>query len=135
MTTLPDLDRRLSRKIESGKGMQLSAADLDLFVSTGAYATFRLAVEECQRDQCRQRSARNRSTSGANTSLSAGLIEPTSKSAGTMSSESASEALARAQAATRPGGLRSIATTSNTPRAKQSVRPAAKSDKAAAARP
>src|SRR3546814_1140449 len=51
MTTLPDLDRRLSRRIETGKGIQLSPDDLDLLVSTGAYEIFRKDVVDPQREQ------------------------------------------------------------------------------------
>lgn len=36
MTTPADLDRRLSRRLEQGKGIQLSPADLDLLVTSGA---------------------------------------------------------------------------------------------------
>jgi hypothetical protein len=39
VSTLFDLDRRLSRKIEAGRGINLSASDLDWFTVTGGYAT------------------------------------------------------------------------------------------------
>jgi len=96
--SLADLDRRLSRKIEGGKAIQLSADDLDLLVSTGAIDTFRAAVAEQMRDQCRSRNARSRSISGADTPSTEGMGGRTSKSSGTTKRESASEAKARLQA-------------------------------------
>ena len=45
MGSLADLDRRLSRKIEGRKTIQLTADDLDLWVVTGAYAIFAEAAE------------------------------------------------------------------------------------------
>ena len=96
MGSLPDLDRRLSRKIETGKAINLTAEDLDLLVSTGAIDTFRAAVQKFQREQCRARSARNRSISGVDTPSIAGPTGITSKSSGMTNSESVSEARARA---------------------------------------
>ncbi|KQT32506.1 hypothetical protein ASG29_12085 [Sphingomonas sp. Leaf412] len=97
MASLPDLDRRFSRKIEAGKGIQLSADDLDLFVSTGAYDVFRQAVAEYQRTQCQQRNARSRSTSAANSPSTNGQ-GATSRSSGMTTSDSVSEAQARLRA-------------------------------------
>src|SRR3546814_20045964 len=97
MTTLPDLDRRLSRRIETAKGIQLSPDDLDLLVSTGAYEIFRKAVVEHQREQCLQRSARSRSNSAANSLSIVARDDRISKSSGMTTTERASEALARAR--------------------------------------
>ncbi len=44
-----DLDRRLSRAVERGRTIQLSAKELDMLVLSGAIATFRQAVTEQQR--------------------------------------------------------------------------------------
>jgi hypothetical protein len=44
MTSLPDLTRRMSRKIEAGRGIDLSGDDLDLLVSSGAYAVLTQAA-------------------------------------------------------------------------------------------
>ena len=98
--TLPDLERRLSRKIEAHKGIQLTPEELDLLVLSGAYDVFRQAVAEYQRTQCLQRSARSRSISGEPSDSTAGPIEKTSKSFGTIANEDANEALALAQALT-----------------------------------
>lgn len=100
MGSLADLDRRMSKKIETGRGIQLSPEDLDLLVATGAYDAFRNAVAEHQRNQCLQRSARNRSTSAGIIGSTRGRTGQTSKSSGTTTSADASEALARAQAIT-----------------------------------
>lgn len=96
MTSLPDLGRRLSRKIEAGKGIQLTPDDLDLLVSIGAYDVICKAIAEFQRKQCQHRSARSRSTSGGDmpsTLEKAG----TTKSSGMTKNESVSEALALAR--------------------------------------
>ena len=63
MASLTDLDRRLSRKLEARKGIQLTPDELDLLVTTGAYQAFRDAVATHQRDLCLQRSEASRSTS------------------------------------------------------------------------
>ncbi|GLV28142.1 hypothetical protein TomTYG75_06660 [Sphingobium sp. TomTYG75] len=97
MGLLPDLDRRLSRRIDQHKGIQLSPDDLDLLVSSGAYDTLKKAAAEYQRNQCRARHARSRSINGANMPSIDGRGAPTLKSSGTTPSESASEALARAR--------------------------------------
>lgn len=81
--TPPDLDRRLSRKIETGKTIQLRPADLDLLVQSGAIDTFRKFVSEYQRDQCRARDQQSRSTSAAHTRSSSGPTAPTMTSSGT----------------------------------------------------
>ncbi|MES2339567.1 MAG: hypothetical protein V4537_15860 [Pseudomonadota bacterium] len=104
VATLPDLDRRLSRKIEAGKTIQLSPADLDLLVTTGAIATFRNAVAKHQRDECQKRSAGNRSTSAETSVSSHGTTDPISKSSGMMPPPDVSEALQRAQAITGARG-------------------------------
>jgi hypothetical protein len=125
MGSLADLDRRLSRKLESGKAIQLTPADLDLLVLTGAYGKFREAVVEEQQEQCRLRSVRSRSINGGISGSTPALAEVT-KSSGTMQSESASEALARAQAMLRPRVPSLTADTSKPRGARRSAQPAAK---------
>jgi hypothetical protein len=49
MTSLPDLQRRFSKAIERGKGIRLEAADLDMFVASGAYETLARAAAEAQK--------------------------------------------------------------------------------------
>jgi hypothetical protein len=94
MSSLPDLSRRLSKKIEQHKTIQLSPDDLDLLVSTGAYAAILRATEEQQRDQCLQRSARNRSISGENINSTPETVG-TSKSSGMTKTANANELLAQ----------------------------------------
>lgn len=94
MASLSDLVRRLSRKLEGGKAIQLTPDDLDLLVVSGAYAKLCESAVEEQRGQCLQRSARNRSMSGGLTASSLAQVE-TTKSSGTMPSENASEVLAQ----------------------------------------
>lgn len=97
MSSLADLDRRLSRKIESGKAIQLTPADLDLLIESGAIDTFRQFVSQYQRAQCQNRNALSRSI-GAENSLSTHAANETSKSSGTTPSSDVSEAQARVRA-------------------------------------
>ncbi|MGH6615196.1 hypothetical protein [Sphingomonas sp.] len=50
-----DLYDRISRKIEQGKPMAMSAEELDWFVVSGAYGTLLQAVARRQFDICRER--------------------------------------------------------------------------------
>jgi hypothetical protein len=59
---LPNLGRRMSRKIETRRGLQLSPADLDLFVLSGAYEAFSNAVAAYQKAQCDERLLASQST-------------------------------------------------------------------------
>jgi len=97
MSSPADLDRRLSKKIESGKAIQLTPADLDLLIESGAIDTFRQFVSDYQRAKCLERNVQNRSTGGAN---SPSTNEPAeiSKSSGTTLSAAVSEQQARALA-------------------------------------
>lgn len=45
MTALPDLVRRLSRKIDAGKGIQLTPEDIDQLVASGAFDILQEAAE------------------------------------------------------------------------------------------
>ena len=111
MASLTDLDRRLSRKLEARKGIQLTPDELDLLVTTGAYQAFRDAVATHQRDLCLQRSEANRSKSAVDTNFIGAKDAPRSRSSGTTKSESANEALARAQRMSSSDVLRSIGST------------------------
>ena len=95
MASPADLDRRLSRRIECEKAIQLTAADLALLVESGAIATFRHFVEKHQRDQCRARNVRSRSINGGATPSTGERTGRTSKSSGMTMIESANEALAQ----------------------------------------
>lgn len=97
MTSPADLDRRLSRKIESGKAIQLTPADLDLLISSGAIDTFRHFVSQFQRSQCLARNAQKQSIAEEN-SPSFRAQTGTSKLSGTTPIESVSEAQARVHA-------------------------------------
>src|SRR5690349_17740206 len=101
MTGLPDLERRLDRKLDIQRGLHLSYDDLALLVATGAYAAFKKAANEYRERQCREHVARSHSISGGNT----GSIREkggTSKSSDTTPSEDANESLARALRTLRP---------------------------------
>jgi len=49
MDNLIELDRRISRAIDRGKGIQLSDEDLDLLASTGAVNVLKNAAAEASR--------------------------------------------------------------------------------------
>ncbi len=55
MSAVSELDRRLSRALETGRGIRLSDADLDLLAATGAYAAIHDAAERDlkERAECR----------------------------------------------------------------------------------
>lgn len=108
---LPDLMRRIDRKLDIQRGMTLTYDDLALLVMSGAYATLQNANLQYLERQCQEHVARNRSTSEASLP-STRAQDATIKSCGTIPQESASEALARAQATSRPGGLLSTGSTS-----------------------
>lgn len=97
MSSPADLDRRLSKKIECGKSIQLTPADLDLLIASGAIDTFRQFVSEYQRAQCQKRNAPNRCTSAEN-SPSMPARAGTTKSSGTTPNSDVSEAQARVAA-------------------------------------
>ncbi|MGE6693314.1 hypothetical protein ACQKE8_12825 [Sphingobium limneticum] len=108
--TPPDLLRRLSRRLEQGKGIQLSPNDLDLLVASGAYDMLTQAAADYQRNLCLQRSARSRSTSAETLRSTAAPAAPISKSSGTTRSDDASDPLARVRTMLRKDASPSIAT-------------------------
>jgi hypothetical protein len=57
MNSISDLDRRISRALETGKGMQLSAADLDLLTISGAYEAVAMAAAAELKDVAMRRRA------------------------------------------------------------------------------
>jgi hypothetical protein len=111
MSVLADLDRRISRALEQGRGMQLNAAELDLLAMTGSYCVLHTAAEAELREQaaCRDAQRRKGSTSAGPTGSSGtgARTEPfevqTSRSSGTTRSEDASEALQAARDALMMG--------------------------------
>lgn len=96
MSSLPELMRRLDRKLDIQRGLHLSYDDLALLVATGAYAKLQDATREYRDRQCREHVARSHSINGA-TSSSTQERGETSKSSGTTETEDANEALARAR--------------------------------------
>lgn len=96
MNPLPDLERRLDRKLDKQRGLHLSYDDLALLVATGAYATFKQAANEYRESQCRKHIDQARSTSEETMPFTPGQGE-TSRSSGMTTGESGSDALARAQ--------------------------------------
>lgn len=97
MSSLADLDRRLSKKIEQRKAIQLTPRDLDFFIESGALDRFRQFVSDQQRAECQERNAQNRSISAANSPSTLDRAE-TTKSFGTTPNQSVSEAQARVRA-------------------------------------
>lgn len=89
LTGLPELARRFSRKIERQQGICLSAADLELFVLSGAYGTLSEAAGAELRARSQER-LRQRAPRGA-ACTPAGI------------SEQPMEVLARVQQLTKPG--------------------------------
>ncbi|USU13220.1 hypothetical protein NF701_05115 [Sphingomonadaceae bacterium OTU29THOMA1] len=98
--TLFDLDRRLTRKIETEKALQISPTELEWFVASGAIDTFRAFVAEQQRKICAERSAKRQSINAANSGSTTERTERTSKSSGTIPQFDANEALRQAQTIT-----------------------------------
>lgn len=114
MTDITDLARRFSRKLDTGKGMQLDAADLALLCAIGVNDVIQQAAAKYLREQCQQRIARNRSISGGRIASISVPDEPL-KSSGMTSHESESEAVARALYQSQTPRQRSIASTLNRP--------------------
>jgi len=108
---LPDLMRRIDRKLDIQRGMTLTYDDLALLMMSGAYATLQNANLQYLERQCQEHVARNRFINVASLP-STRVLDATTKLSGTIPPESASEALARAQATSRPDGLLSTASTS-----------------------
>ena len=89
------LHRKLSKKIESGRGIMLSADELNVFVAVGAFATLAAAATEYQVKKCRERNARSHAAP------STSVDEPVGRtpiSSATTSIDTANEALAQARA-------------------------------------
>lgn len=55
MSGLPELVRRLSRAIETGRGIRLAPEDLDLVVEHGGYAALSDASAKIQRERSQAR--------------------------------------------------------------------------------
>src|SRR3954469_1763974 len=96
ISTLPDLMRRIDRKLDIQRGMTLTYDDLALLVASGAYAKLQEANRDYLERQCREHVARSQSINGGNSGSTRekGAI---SKSSGTTPGESANEALQRAR--------------------------------------
>ena len=122
---LPDLMRRIDRKLDIKRGMTFTYDDLALLVTSGAYATLQHANLQDLELQCQEHVARSLNINEANLHSTRGT-EGITRSSGTTGQEDASEALARAQATSKPGALRSIASTSPTTAVGQPARHAVK---------
>ncbi len=126
---LSDLDRRLSRAIEQGRGIRLSDADLDLLAASGAYDTLHTAAGEALREQAKCRDVQRRRgsisavpTGWNGTDEGTGAYDPpSSQSSGTIPPGRASEALQRAREMSGRPARPLIATTSRTQKAKPSA--------------
>lgn len=92
------LHRKLSKKIESGRGIMLSADELNVFVAVGAFATLATAATEYQVKKCRERNARSRSINDAPSASNEARAGQSSKLSGPISIDAADEALAQARA-------------------------------------
>ena len=101
--SLFDLDRRLTRKIETEKSVQISPAELEWLVHSGAIDTFRAFVADQQRQLCNERRARRQSINAGISGSTGDQAAPTSKSSGTIARSDANEALRLAQAMTSKG--------------------------------
>jgi hypothetical protein len=55
MKLLSDLDRRISRKVDTRRGIRLTPEDLDLLVLSGALEALRGAVTVEQKSRCLER--------------------------------------------------------------------------------
>ena len=109
---LPELMRRIDRKLDIQRGMTLTYDDLALLVTSGAYAPLQNANLKFLERRCQEHVEQNRSISEASLP-STRAQDGTIRSSGTIPQENASEALARALATSRPGGLPSTASTSS----------------------
>src|SRR3546814_4369152 len=85
--------------MDLGRGMNFTLADLQALVAAGGYRTLCEASIRQKEDQCRARNAPSPFMSGVGSSSTNGPTGPISKSSGMTRPENASEALARAQAA------------------------------------
>src|SRR6059058_2888201 len=107
MSDLPDLARRFSRAAQEGRGIRLSAEDLDLLFAVGANDALQESASKYLRDQCLRRSAASRSINGGNSGLNGTGGEtdrsdpPASRSSGTTSDGEETEALRRARRTSR----------------------------------
>lgn len=97
MSDIADLARRFSRKLETGKGMQLAPADLALLGAIGVNDLIQTAAADFLRKQCQQRVARNQSIAGGSSGFTQGDPGADSRSSGTTQTESGSEAAERAR--------------------------------------
>ena len=89
------LFRRVSKQLETGKGIRLSADELEVYASI-TLSVLAHAAAEYQREKCQRRNEQNHSTSVVNTN-STRALGGTLKSFGTTPTPSGSAELARAR--------------------------------------
>jgi hypothetical protein len=75
MSALPDLMRRMRRKLDIQRGLSLSYGDLAMLVATGAFAALERAERESLERQFREQIAGSHSFSGVNTGSTGGPAE------------------------------------------------------------
>src|SRR3990167_1531625 len=96
MTALPDIARHWLSQTEKGKGIRLDADAMDILNAIGFGELLATEAAKYQREQCRNRSARNRSFRGESSGSTRAPAEAM-KSSGMTRIESGKEALARAR--------------------------------------
>jgi 3'-phosphoadenosine 5'-phosphosulfate sulfotransferase (PAPS reductase)/FAD synthetase len=67
VSALPELMRRIDRKLDIQRGLSLTYDDLALLVASGAYARLQDAAREYRERQCLEHTARSHSINGGNT--------------------------------------------------------------------
>jgi hypothetical protein len=123
MTDLSTLQNRMSKKVQNARGMQLTAEELDLIVTCGAYQAICNAAIRQQEEQCRLRSAKSRSINGGNSGSIKTAAAAISKSSGMMTSGNESDELARARAML-PRPRQNLTAATLNPKAKPAAQPA-----------
>ncbi|MFZ5743436.1 MAG: hypothetical protein ACOY7T_03015 [Pseudomonadota bacterium] len=122
MTSIIELNRHFMRQADLGKGLRLTAQELDLLIAIGVGELLASKAADSQREQCQKRMMR--SIPGADTG-SNGTLEPmepsgrhSSRSSGTMPPPGETGAEARARRRSAPQKTRSTGSISNVNAAK-----------------
>lgn len=118
-----DLARKFNRKLDIGKGMQLSPEELALLASIGVNDLIQNAAAKLLREQCQKRVVHDLSTSAETTGSTSAPTAKTSKSRTMTQSPEESESLARALTISKSPNVLSMHSTSKTPREIPSVPP------------
>lgn len=130
MMALPELARKFNRAAERGRGISLSAGDLDLLFSIGVNDLVQSESSKLLRDQCRKRlmktsiPAGNTVSHGIESVMEASEAH-SSRSSGMTSERDASVASLRARQMCRPQKRNSTSSISSESEGKLSARPVA----------